>query len=196
MITNDVAWLPRQRQFPPALLTANITTSAYSYHHHLISHSAGGKASPSKTTEAYAVTMATLATLADELLNDFEDSGSEVDDHDQNGILADESAQRSPDDGLRNGRAGSTPGMELDGDEEEAADDEDALAAQFSSKDLKDAPDEDETKARVEKMKLGAVSDVRNVAGLMKTLQPVLEVRFPLWCCPPHLTRPCLHLHL
>jgi len=41
---------------------------------------------------------------------------------------------------------------------------------------MEDAQDQEETKAKVEKMQLGGVSDVRNVAGLMKTLEPVLEV--------------------
>lgn len=118
-----------------------------------------------------------MATLADELLNDFEDSGSESDEHNQNAFLEDNVAS-AQDDTPRNGRPDSTPGMELDGDEEEIPDAEEELAAQNNTTDLKDAPDEEETKARVEKMKLGGVSDVRNVAGLMKTLQPVLEVRY------------------
>ena len=40
--------------------------------------------------------------------------------------------------------------------------------------------DEEATKAKVEKMQLGGVDDVRSVAGLMKTLEPVLEVSTPL----------------
>jgi U4/U6 small nuclear ribonucleoprotein PRP31 len=121
-----------------------------------------------------------MATLADELLNDFEDSGSEADDHDQNGIVGDDNTGGPPDEELKNGHGGSTPGMELDGDEEEVSNAEEELATQENSTEFKDAPDDEETKARVEKMKLGAVSDVRSVAGLMKTLQPVLEVRSPL----------------
>ncbi|KFY08856.1 hypothetical protein V491_08403 [Pseudogymnoascus sp. VKM F-3775] len=39
--------------------------------------------------------------------------------------------------------------------------------------------DEEVTKAKVEKMQLGGVDDVRSVAGLMKTLEPVLEVSTP-----------------
>ena len=39
-----------------------------------------------------------------------------------------------------------------------------------------DVEDEEETKAKVEKMELGGVDDVRSVAKLMKTLEPVLEV--------------------
>ena len=121
----------------------------------------------------------TMATLADELLNDFDDSGSETGEHDQNGFLED-NVPSAQDDASRNGRTHSTSGMELDGDEEEIPDAEEELAAQNNTTDLKDAPNEEETKARVEKMRLGGVSDVRNVAGLMKTLQPILEVRYTL----------------
>jgi U4/U6 small nuclear ribonucleoprotein PRP31 len=117
-----------------------------------------------------------MATLADELLNDFGDSASEADDRTQTGFLEDD-AQKAQEDAFKNGRGGSTTGMELDGDEEENSNAEEELAAQNSTTNLKDAPDEEETKVRVEKMKLGAVSDVRNVAGLLKTLQPILEVR-------------------
>ena len=113
-----------------------------------------------------------MATLADELLNDFEDSGSEQ---------GDESNEYQDGDDQQNGfhddRAASLPGMELDGDEEEMEDAEEELEAQKVAGDTLE--DEDDTKAKVEKMKLGSVSDVRNVAGLMKTLQPVLEVSLP-----------------
>lgn len=42
--------------------------------------------------------------------------------------------------------------------------------------DLADDDDEEARKAKVEKMQLGGVDDVRSVAGLMKVLEPVLEV--------------------
>lgn len=38
---------------------------------------------------------------------------------------------------------------------------------------------EEASKARIEKMQLGAVKDVRSVASLMATLEPVLEVILP-----------------
>ena len=114
-----------------------------------------------------------MATLADELLNDFEDSGSEAEGEDQqNGILQD-GASPPP----INGNAAESS-MVLDGDEEDVAEDEDededdelrkgGLAAAVE--------DEEDAKAKVEKMQLGSVSDVRSVAGLMKTLEPILEV--------------------
>lgn len=114
-----------------------------------------------------------MASLADELLNDFDDSDSE--NGGQNGFPDDDAEvpagfgiQRDLDD------MSMGPEMELDGDEEESEDAEAALAGKGGDNDLQD--DEEETKAKVEKMKLGGVEDVRSVAGLMKQLQPVLEV--------------------
>lgn len=121
-----------------------------------------------------------MATLADELLNDFEDTGSEGEDDQSRTIFEDELP-----DNVTNGHAtkalrhDSTTGeMALDGDEEGAEDEDEemTLGANIEREALEDAQDEEETKAKVEKMQLGGVSDVRNVAGLMKTLQPVLEV--------------------
>jgi hypothetical protein len=88
-----------------------------------------------------------MSTLADELLNDFEDSGSEGEQ------VEDEEAS-----------AGAQNGMELDGDEEDV------------DEEMGEVEDEEEAKAKVEKMQLGHVNDVRSVAGLMKILEPVLEV--------------------
>jgi U4/U6 small nuclear ribonucleoprotein PRP31 len=133
--------------------------------------------------------ISTMATLADELLNDFDDSGSEVDEQNQNGFLEDDGHNKK-DDAHRNGGASSTLGMELDEDGEDMSDAEKELVTQNNATALGDAPDEEETKARVEKMKLGGVSDVRSVAGLMKTLQPVLEVRLLFFLLlPPLLPR-------
>ncbi|KAK7511330.1 pre-mRNA splicing factor [Phyllosticta citriasiana] len=117
-----------------------------------------------------------MATLADELLNDFEDSGDENEEQKQEEFAVDDGAASPPD---QNGnavkRVGDEAGMELDGDEEEVEDDEELMNG-GNANEGRDAPeDEEETKARVEKMQLGGVSDVRSVAGLMKTLEPVLE---------------------
>ncbi|KFY25196.1 hypothetical protein V493_04763, partial [Pseudogymnoascus sp. VKM F-4281 (FW-2241)] len=105
-----------------------------------------------------------MSTLADELLNDFEDSGSEGEP--ENGGLFPEAEGHAP---TTNGN-GET--MELDGDEEDMSEDEDMTGA-GNAIDVLD--DEEATKAKVEKMQLGGVDDVRSVAGLMKTLEPVLE---------------------
>ena len=113
-----------------------------------------------------------MATLADELLNDFEDSGSEHDEE-ANGFENGDDAVVGEDNNEENGVAGS-PDIPRDDDEEEMEDAEEEVAARDD-----DLEDESDTKAKVEKMRLGGVRDVRTVAGLMKTLQPVLEVSKP-----------------
>lgn len=112
-----------------------------------------------------------MATLADELLNDFDDSGSDQDEE-RNGFDHGDDGQVT--NGLRHDRDSETPGMELDNDEEAMEDAEEEEEARQAGVD--DFEDEDDAKAKVEKMKLGGVSDVRNVAGLMKSLQPILDV--------------------
>ncbi|TVY53001.1 U4/U6 small nuclear ribonucleoprotein Prp31 [Lachnellula cervina] len=114
-----------------------------------------------------------MSTLADELLQDFEDSGSEGGEEQQNEGLFPEA-----DGATSNGHkaaiaSANTDGMELDGDEEEVPEDEEMTGINDSGVDVED---EEETKAKVEKMELGGVDDVRSVARLMKTLEPVLEV--------------------
>lgn len=116
-----------------------------------------------------------MATIADELLNDFEDSGSENGEAPNEDFFAGNGA--TDEDSGANGVPGAmqeTGGMELDEDEERAQD-ADGQSAPSHLK-MEDAEDEAETKARVEKMELKAVSDVRSVAGLMKQLDPVIEV--------------------
>lgn len=114
-----------------------------------------------------------MASLADELLNDFEDSGSE--NGEQNGFM-DDDAEAPSDLGIQRNHddMNEGPSMELDDDEEEPDEAEEELAAKGNKDEAME--DEDETKAKVEKMKLGGVEDVRSVAGLMKQLQPVLVV--------------------
>lgn len=120
-----------------------------------------------------------MSTLADDLLNDFADSGSEGESAQQNGLLHDEATP--PASGIVNDHSRKSTaidrdgGMELDDDEEEVGD-EDEEMANADVLGVDDVEDEEEAKAKVEKMQLGSVSDVRSVAGLMKTLEPVLEV--------------------
>ncbi|KAL8992812.1 MAG: hypothetical protein Q9188_007492 [Gyalolechia gomerana] len=110
-----------------------------------------------------------MSTLADELLNDFEDSGSEGEEGQENGFLEESTPPvAGPADGHKD-----SPSMLLDGDEEDEAEDVEGLGNGPPKFDEVD--DEEEAKAKVEKMQLGGVSDVRSVAGLMKTLEPVLE---------------------
>lgn len=122
-----------------------------------------------------------MSTLADELLNDFEDSGSEGEADRQNGFLHD--APSSPGStatfgGQQSTSANGSAGvMVLDVDEEDDDEDEEMMNGDaLVSGALEDAEDEEEAKAKVEKMQLGGINDVRNVAGLMKTLEPVLQV--------------------
>ena len=117
-----------------------------------------------------------MSTLADELLQDFEDSGSEGEDQQNGGLFLDNEDSKSGLNGNATGIAGANGSMELDGDEEDVDEDEEMVGAQMSELDVED---EEETKAKVEKMQLGGVEDVRSVAGLMKTLEPVLEVSAP-----------------
>lgn len=114
-----------------------------------------------------------MSTLADELLNDFEDSGSEGEGEQQNGFLQDDATPPAT-----NGRSqAAEESMVLDGDEEDVSEDEGAaLEGGAATGAAADIEDEEEAKAKVEKMQLGGVNDVRNVAGLMKTLEPVLKV--------------------
>ncbi|CAL8583373.1 U4/U6-U5 snRNP complex subunit prp31 [Xanthoria parietina] len=112
-----------------------------------------------------------MSTLADELLNDFEDSASEGEEESRNGFLRESATP--PKAAQTNGHKEHTS-MVLDGDEEED-DDEAEDGIQNCDLKLEDADDEEEAKAKVEKMQLGRVTDVRTVAGLMKTLEPVLE---------------------
>ncbi|KAL8929974.1 MAG: hypothetical protein Q9208_001118 [Pyrenodesmia sp. 3 TL-2023] len=108
-----------------------------------------------------------MSTLADELLNDFEESGSEGEDEQQNGFLPESATPPTA------GPVKDSASMVLDGDEEDEAEAEEDVMDVGSK--LDDVDDEEEAKAKVEKMQLGGVSDVRTVASLMKTLEPVLE---------------------
>ena len=123
-----------------------------------------------------------MSTLADELLNDFEDSGSEGEGDQQNGFLQD-----GPSPPAANGHHTPAGSMVLDGDEENV-DSDDEMEGMQGDGAAADVEDEEEAKAKVEKMQLGGVNDVRSVAGLMKTLEPVLEVCASL-CTPLNLLR-------
>ncbi|KAK5006954.1 hypothetical protein LTR28_005853 [Elasticomyces elasticus] len=67
--------------------------------------------------------------------------------------------------------------MEVDDDEEEEeeADEEDVLGDSIAKRRMEDAETKEEAKVRVEKMELGGVNDVRNVARLIKELEPLLN---------------------
>ncbi|KAI1268808.1 pre-mRNA splicing factor [Xylariaceae sp. FL1019] len=109
-----------------------------------------------------------MSTLADELLQDFEDSGSE------NGDI-----QNDPDLDLDHpataDRDHDDNDMALDGDEDGLEDpdgDEDMAGVDEVADTMED---EDAAKARIEKMQLGNVKDVRKVSSLMDRLEPLLK---------------------
>ncbi|KAK6594053.1 Prp31 C terminal domain-containing protein [Botrytis cinerea] len=123
-----------------------------------------------------------MSTLADELLQDFEDSGSEGEGEDNAHLFADPDEVALSMNGNATGLSGASE-MELDGDEE-AVDEDDEMAGMVSAA-IDATEDEEATKAKVEKMQLGGVDDVRSVAGLMKTLEPVLEKIAHFQSLPP-----------
>ncbi|KAH8146580.1 uncharacterized protein LAJ45_09262 [Morchella importuna] len=111
------------------------------------------------------------SSLAADLLADFNESENEDEDF---GI--ENKASHSPEPS----RSKSRDFLELDGDEEEDSSEDEEMGGVFSGTtrgelDLADDDDEEARKAKVEKMQLGGVDDVRSVAGLMKVLEPVLE---------------------
>lgn len=111
-----------------------------------------------------------MSTVADELLNDFGSSGDEAEDTGADGLLP--SADQN----------GDRDAMDVDGGNRDLADDnedsggDDDEASSTVNGTVNDVEDAEATKAKVERMQLGAVKDVRSVASLMQTLEPVLEV--------------------
>lgn len=106
-----------------------------------------------------------MSTLADELLQDFEDTGSEGGDDQQ-------------DDGFVDGYAdggNSLRDVGMDGDDSDDEEKDVDMDAPDHNNVVETTDDPEEAKAKIEKMQLGGVRDIRNVAGLMKTLEPVLE---------------------
>ncbi|KAH7160191.1 hypothetical protein B0J13DRAFT_123373 [Dactylonectria estremocensis] len=102
-----------------------------------------------------------MTTVADDLLNDFGSSGDEAEDAENNGLIQEEEESHGDD----------RDAMDVD----DGAADEDDLLDKKAENDLIDVEDAEATKAKVEKMQLGAVKDVRSVASLMQTMEPVLE---------------------
>lgn len=120
-----------------------------------------------------------MTTVAEDLLNDFEESGSENGDGEEqnnDSLFANEGYAEDGTPAISAPRPVADGGsMELEGDEGEQQD-EDVEGSAPSHLKMEDGEDEEETKARVEKMQLAGVGDVRSVAGLMKQLDPVVEV--------------------
>lgn len=106
---------------------------------------------------SYAVTM---STVVDDLLNDFGSSGDEAEEVENDGLVHNEESNEDRD------------AMDVDGD----ADAMDESLEEKAEKNLDNLDDAEATKVKVEKMQLGGVKDVRSVASLMQTLEPILEV--------------------
>jgi len=111
-------------------------------------------------------------SLAAELLADFDDDNEDqTSDNEHDSSLAPER------NGLLRGRSkGDDFGMEIDRDEEGDQGGEDADMGGVDTTDLDADDDTEARKSKIEKLQLGGVDDVRSVAGLMKVLEPVLEV--------------------
>lgn len=104
-----------------------------------------------------------MSTVAEDLLNDFGSSGEEDVEEGNDGlndVSNDATAKGNDGEARGDGGGGDADGMEVDGADADMEDAESAAAAQ----------------ARIDKMQLGDVKDVRTVASLMQTLEPVLEV--------------------
>jgi U4/U6 small nuclear ribonucleoprotein PRP31 len=126
-----------------------------------------------------------MSTLHDELLQDFEDSGDEAGEEPQvDGLGADEEAAYANGIGI-NGDVDMDHGDEAKDEDEDEDEDEEMGGVDG---DAAESVDDAETRrAKVEKMHLGGVCNVRSVASLMKTLDPILEVS----ALPPnHLISP------
>ena len=106
-----------------------------------------------------------MATLADELANDFLDDGSDVD-NEENGVDSETEALSAP----VSKKARTEGGLSaLNGDED--AEDEEMVDEGL----LGEA--EEETEARLDAERKGQMpKDMRSVASFMKSLGPVLEV--------------------
>ncbi|KAI1925358.1 U4/U6-U5 snRNP complex subunit prp31 [Ophidiomyces ophidiicola] len=113
-----------------------------------------------------------MATLADELLNDFEDSGSENEANEETG--ADDLAE-SADGEPAVKKAASSIISKRNGDDEDLDDDDVDMGATLDGDFAPSQEEEEDAKAKIENMRFSRVSDVRSVARLMKTLQPILD---------------------
>ncbi|KYK55989.1 pre-mRNA splicing factor [Drechmeria coniospora] len=115
-----------------------------------------------------------MSTVADELLNDFGSSGDEAE-GDEDGQLQ----LRAGKDGDDHGDGDGLDGDAMDVDGTNGINGTEEGKGENNSRSHHDLEDAEVTKARVEKMQLGTVKDVRSVASLMKTLEPVIEVSDP-----------------
>ncbi|KAI1492329.1 Prp31 C terminal domain-containing protein [Biscogniauxia mediterranea] len=112
-----------------------------------------------------------MSTLADELLQDFEDSGSENGEEGNDaGLQIDGPAVGALDSQHDNGDGH----MMLDGDEEEEPDEDDEMGGMDSAA-VDPMEDADAARARIEKIQMGGIKDIRKVTSVMDRLEPLLK---------------------
>ncbi|OTB03066.1 hypothetical protein M426DRAFT_322096 [Hypoxylon sp. CI-4A] len=109
-----------------------------------------------------------MSTLAEELLNDFEDSGSENGEEQNDAGLDLDGPVVGPPAPRDNSE------MILDGDEEEEPDEDEEMGG-MNGNATEPVEDEEATKAKVEKLQLGNVKDIRKVTTVMDRLEPLLK---------------------
>ena len=115
-----------------------------------------------------------MSSTLDELLQDFEDSGSEAGGEEYGDGLLDDGVVPAGNSGVDDAHV---PLNDEDVDEGMGeGEDKDEAMGGVGADDSNAVEDPEEAKAKVEKMHLGGVRDVRTVATLMKSLKPVLEV--------------------
>lgn len=108
-----------------------------------------------------------MSTVHEDLLNDFGSSGDEADDGEDTGLQLNDKPDAHGD---------GADSMDVDGpDGEGDKDGGDDDASHHNN----NAGDDEAAMEKIEKMQLGNVKDVRSVAGLMQTLEPILEVSYP-----------------
>lgn len=125
------------------------------------------------------------SSLAADLLADFNDSDEE-EGLEENGTPDISNGLVDQPNGARS-RSHGDDGMDIDGEDDDDDDGDVDMTGGKSrivtdvgaSADLSIDDDEETRKAKVAGMHLGAIDDVQSVAGLMKVLEPVLEVLTP-----------------
>ncbi|KAF3907472.1 hypothetical protein AA313_de0200078 [Arthrobotrys entomopaga] len=110
-------------------------------------------------------------SLADELLADFDDQSDGEDEKEQDSLNTTLDLYSDK----VNSTSSTRNGMDIDEDEEEDDDEDEEMVDAGGGGGDDDEEDQAQAKARIEKMQLGKIDDVRSIAKLMRVLEPVLE---------------------
>ncbi|KAF3930467.1 hypothetical protein ABW20_dc0108923 [Dactylellina cionopaga] len=111
-------------------------------------------------------------SLADELLADFDDQSDGEDEKEVDSLNTTLDLYSDK----QHGNSSTRGGMDIDGDDDEDDDEDEEMGDAGGGGGVdNDGEDETQTKARIEKMQLSKVDDVRSIAKLMRVLEPVLE---------------------